>query len=252
MSTASATATTEPSSQGMKLGTLGMWIFLASEIMIFAGLIGSYIVLRINNPGVFDPDYLAETYGSKLNVPLAAANTMVLIISSLTMAFAVQAAWQGNNKKMRMMLLVTALLGLTFCGVKYFEYGQKLNHTEMVAADELHEGSELAQAVGAYAAGTVLDEESLELVQEAGVEKVKVFHRILPGTSIFYSCYFTITGLHVIHVLCGVIPLLWFYFTGRCGRFCKPGDMTIECLGLYWHFVDIVWIFLFPLLYLIK
>tara|TARA_B100000959_G_C14907317_1_gene593560 strand:- start:289 stop:1050 length:762 start_codon:yes stop_codon:yes gene_type:complete len=253
MSTASVTANAESTpTKGIKNGTLGMWIFLASEIMIFAGLIGSYVVLRFNNPDEFHPDKLVDLYHAKLNVPLATVNTLFLIISSLTMAFAVQAAWDGKNSKLRGWLLVTGLLGCLFCGMKYIEYGQKLNHVESVALEKLEEGTELAQALGTFPKGTVLNEETLELALESEVEKVDVVHPIKPSTSIFFSCYYTITGLHVVHVICGVIPIFWFALFGGHGRYAAPGDMTIECLGLYWHFVDIVWIFLFPLLYLIK
>ncbi len=206
------TATTAPAhgashtgrQQTIANGKLAMWIFLSSEVMFFAGLLGSFVVLRISNPEVFHPKYLEEVYHSALNVPLAGFNTLALITSSLTMALAVHGAQTRNNAKLRSMLVVTAALGVLFCIVKYFEYNAKFSH------------------------------------------------HVYPSTSIFYSCYFALTGIHVLHVIGGVVPIFAMAVLGGDGRFIRPGSITIECMGLYWHFVDVVWIFLFPLLYLVK
>lgn len=181
-------------------GKLGMWIFLSSEVMFFAGLIGTYIVLRVSAPDLFHPDKLP----APLNVPIATLNTAVLICSSFTMALAVQAVRLKDDRRVRLFLLATAGLGLVFCGVKAIEYGQKFSH------------------------------------------------HIYPGTGIFYSCYFATTGVHLSHVIGGVIPLLVFAKLAGSGRFTRPGNCSVELLGLYWHFVDVVWIFLFPLLYLLR
>jgi cytochrome c oxidase subunit 3 len=181
-------------------GKLAMWIFLASEIMFFAGLFGTYIVLRVTHPDLFHPDKLP----APLNVPLAAMNTAFLITSSLTMALGVRASWQNDNAGIRKYLGITAVLGIAFCVVKYFEYSQKLSHG------------------------------------------------ITPGYSSFYSCYFGMTGIHLIHVVGGIIPIAWMALKASDGRYCRPGNTRVELLGLYWHFVDLVWIYLFPVLYLIK
>ena len=179
-------------------GKVGIWIFLASEIMFFAGLIGSYIVLRVANPDVFTEGH------HHLNIKMAAVNTIILICSSLTMALAVKAAQHGNSAGVRNFLLLTAALGTAFCAVKYFEYTAKFDH------------------------------------------------HIYPSTSIFFSCYFTMTGVHVVHVIGGILPMFFMGLLAGGGRFCKPGNTTVELVGLYWHFVDVVWIFLFPMLYLIR
>jgi heme/copper-type cytochrome/quinol oxidase subunit 3 len=168
--------------------------------MFFAGLIGTYIVLRISAPDEFHPHKLAHP----LNVPLATINTLVLITSSLTMAKAVQSVQHKSDKKIRLFLLLTAALGILFTVFKAIEYGEKFSHD------------------------------------------------IGPGTGIFYSCYFTTTGVHLTHVLGGVVPLLLFAALAGKGRFTRPGNCSVELLGLYWHFVDLVWIFLFPLLYLLR
>ncbi len=189
-----------PAGPSITSGKLGMWIFLASEVMFFSGLIGTYVVLRVSAPDQFHPDKLIH----KLNVPLATVNTAVLICSSFTMALAVHAAQGRNDRNVRRFLLVTALLGIVFCVLKGVEYNEKFSH-----------------GVG-------------------------------PSTSIFYSCYFAATGVHLTHVIGGVVPLLMFAALAGSGRFTRPGNITVELLGLYWHFVDIVWIFLFPLLYLLR
>ncbi|HTL54005.1 MAG TPA: cytochrome c oxidase subunit 3 [Planctomycetota bacterium] len=199
-----SSGTSVPLTSRISNGKLGMWIFLASEVMFFAGLIGTYIVLRVSNPTQFSPDFLHEHF-HRLNQGLAGFNTLVLILSSLSMALGVEAAKNGNAAKMRNMILITALLGIVFCGVKGYEYNDK------------------------FSAG------------------------IWPHSQLFFSCYFVTTGVHLAHVILGVLPLLACYFMSfKPGRFLAHDDETIELLGLYWHFVDLVWIFLFPLLYLIR
>jgi len=186
----------------MPRGKLAMWLFLASEVMFFAGLLGSYIVLRMGDPVAFDPDFLKKNY-SELKVWLAAINTAVLICSSFTMVLAVYGAKEKNKAKVKWSLFATAGLGILFCILKGIEYKGKYDH------------------------GVWLDTEN-----------------------VFYSCYFVITGVHLIHVIGGIIPFIVMGFMSD--RWVKDGNITVELWGLYWHFVDIVWIFLFPLLYLLK
>lgn len=183
-------------STGISNGKLGMWLFLVSEIMLFTGLLGAYIVLRAGLAAWPAP-------GENLNITLAAVNTFVLLSSSMTMAMGVIATQRSDLARLRLFLLATILFGLLFLGVKGFEYAEKFHHGH------------------------------------------------LPGTGIFWDCYFTLTGFHGLHVLCGVLANLWILrqtfqsdFLGRLGH-------RVELSGLYWHFVDVVWIFLFPLLYLI-
>ena len=203
MTTAAATHAA-PAGEQVTNGKFAMWVFLCSEVMFFAGLIGMYIVYRVNTPEEFHPDALEEKYESKLSVPLAGFNTLVLIASSFTMALAVQSVGRRDDKKVRMFLALTALGGIIFCVVKSFEYYGKFSH------------------------------------------------HVYPSTSIFYSCYFGLTGIHVVHVIGGIIPLIIFAARAGGGCFTRPGNISVELLGLYWHFVDVVWIFLFPLLYLLK
>ena len=174
---------------------LGMWIFLASEIMLFSGFIGSFVNLRAANLTIMNES------AALLNRPLGALNTFVLITSSLTMAMAVGAMNRGNRRWVQLFLALTILLALTFLGVKSVEYSEKFHH------------------------------------------------HYLPHTNLFFSFYFIMTGLHGLHVVVGVV-LLSVFLVGVSRNSPKMDSVAVENAGLYWHFVDVVWIFLFPLLYL--
>lgn len=191
-----ASRAAELSSTGIPNGKLGMWLFLASEVMLFTGLLGAYIILRAGLGSWPHP-------GEELNIPAAALNTFILLTSSMTMALAVAAVRQADRAKLRFFLLFTIALGLAFLGVKGYEYFQKFTHGHF------------------------------------------------PGTGIFWDCYFTLTGVHGIHVLAGVITNLWVLWLTFREDFLETRGQIVEVAGLYWHFVDVVWIFLFPLVYLI-
>lgn len=187
---------TSATTTGIPSEKLGMWLFLASEVMFFTGLIGAYIVLRAGLLHWPHP-------GEDLSIPLAALNTFILLTSSLTMAMSVGAVHEGHAKRLRLFLTLTILLGSAFLAVKGFEYSVKFAH-------------------GHY-----------------------------PGTGLFWDCYFTLTGFHGLHVLGGVIANLWILGLSLRPTFLSSRGHLVELSGLYWHFVDLVWIFLFPLLYLI-
>ncbi len=174
-----------------------MWLFLASEIMFFTGLIGAYIVLRSSHPNWPGPE-------GHLSVLLGTVNTLVLICSSTTIVLALAASEQGEMTSVRRWLLVTVALGATFLFIKLgIEYAGKFSH------------------------------------------------HIFPNTNIFWSCYYTLTGFHALHVLGGIIFNLFVLAQTRDPQRWKVQQGRLELAGLYWHFVDIVWIFLFPLLYLL-
>ncbi len=183
---------------GVTNSKLGVWCFLASEVMLFGGLFSAYMVLRT---GVSD----WPRGSSILNVPLATLNTMILITSSVTMVMSWASLAMKDIKKYRIFLALTVLLGIAFLVVKSFEYGHKFEHHHF------------------------------------------------PSTNNFYAIYFTLTGLHGIHVLGGILINLYFLFPGSKLWETSPEQLTgrIEAAGLYWHFVDLVWIFLFPVLYLL-
>ena len=190
---------------------LGTWAFLATEVMFFGGLFTGYAVYRFLYPEAF---HLGSHH---LNVWLGATNTAVLICSSLTMALAIREAQLGRRKPQVGFLVLTMLLGATFLGIKGIEYHEKW-------VSHLMPGPSFdAAAFG-----------------EEG-----------PHVRIFISFYFVMTGLHALHMIIGIGILSWIARRAARGEFTPEHHSALEMGGLYWHFVDVVWIFLFPLLYLI-
>jgi cytochrome c oxidase subunit 3 len=190
--------------------TLGMWLFLAQEVMFFGGMFLGYTVYRSMYYGP-----LAEA-SHHLDIWLGALNTGVLLCSSLTMALAVRAAQTDERQKLQRYLLLTMALGTVFLIVKAFEYSHKF---------------EQGLIPGVHF--------SLEGVTQRPQQ-------------IFYSFYFAMTGMHALHMVIGIVLMGVIYWMARRGRYSSAYYNPVEMSGLYWHFVDIVWIFLFPLLYLIQ
>ena len=187
------------SDTGLYNGKMGVWLFLASEVMLFGALFSSYIMLR----------YGAAEWprGSELlNVPLATLNTVVLISSSVTMVLSWAALKMNNFLKYRRYMGLTILCAIIFLVIKSFEYSAKFHH------------------------------------------------HLYPSTSTFFALYFTLTGIHALHVIGGLVINLYHWGPGAKWWKKDPERFTnrIEVSGLYWHFVDLVWIFLFPLLYIAK
>jgi cytochrome c oxidase subunit 3 len=188
---------------------LGMWIFLATEILFFGGLFLAYGVYRSLHPELF----LAAHH--HLSVPLGGTNTVVLITSSLTMALAIRAAQVDDRKLLVLLLAATIALAFVFLGIKYVEYTHKF-----------HEGL----LPGRYYHG----------------------HDIPGKPQIFFSIYFMLTGLHGLHVIGGIAVLSLMLRRAVRGDFGAAYYTPVENAGLYWHLVDLIWIFLFPLLYLVR
>ena len=186
---------------GLINSKLGIWIFLASEIMLFGGLFSAYIFLRLAAP----PGDFAH-WASELSVPLATVNTLVLISSRVSMVMAWASLKLNDLSKYKMYMGITLLCSLIFLVIKYFEYTGKFDHD------------------------------------------------IYPSSSTFMAIYFTLTGLHGIHIIGGMIVMIYFWLPiGYKMWETQPEHFAnrVEVLGLYWHFVDLVWIFLFPVLYLL-
>jgi cytochrome c oxidase subunit 3 len=199
----------ETLSQQHEAATLGMWVFLVTEVMFFGGLFMAYSLYRMWYPE-------AWSEGSReLDILMGGFNTVVLIASSLTMALGVRAAQTGANKTTVKWLLLTMALGLTFLVVKFFEYKHKYDLGHIPGANFHFEGPYSAQV------------------------------------QIFISLYFAMTGLHALHMVIGFVLLSVIAWMAHKGRFSPEWYTPVEMSGLYWHFVDIVWIFLFPLLYLV-
>jgi cytochrome c oxidase subunit 3 len=196
---------------------LGIWLFLVTEIMFFGGVFAAYAIYRWL--------YFAAFQGGShiLDIRLGAANTVVLLGSSLMMALSVRSAQTGNRRALIGFLIATMILGGVFLGVKGVEYNQKFVEHVVPSLDWAPEGDALAK------------------LAPGGLDHAQIY----------FFFYFAMTGLHAIHMVIGMGLLLWLVFRARKDSFTPHYFAPVEVVGLYWHFVDIVWIFLFPLLYLI-
>lgn len=203
--------------------TLGMWTFLVTEIMFFGGLFFAYTLYRARYPEAF------AAGSSVLNIYLGGINTAVLIGSSLTMAMAVYFAQIGSRKMLIAFLLATMVLGSVFLGIKAYEYADKFRHNTYPGATPFG-------------------------IDEKHVEEFQEHHGAFPplrNVQMFYVIYYGMTGIHALHMVIGIVALGFLTFYAWRGAYSAEYNSPIELTGLYWHFVDIVWIFLFPLLYLI-
>ena len=192
-----------------EVATLGIWLFLATEVLFFGGMLASYLVYRVSYP-----DGFAEA-GRHTKIVLGTINTAVLLTSSLFMALAVRAAKLGLRRSVVLWLALTALLGVAFIGIKGFEYSKEWEEHLVPALNFAFPGE----------------------------------HR--GPVEIFYLLYFIMTGIHALHLTVGVCLVVIMMALAWRGWFRPEWYTPIEVTGLYWHFVDIVWIFLYPLIYLV-
>jgi cytochrome c oxidase subunit 3 len=201
---------------------LGMWLFLGTEIMMFGGLFFVYTLYRMRFPHAYH-------IGSEhLNINLGTLNTFVLLFSSLTMAMAVHSAVERKRNPMLFFLTCTWLLGFAFIVVKGFEWTADYNEG-ITPAVHWNYPHHFPEDLPKLAGGNI------------GPDHVMMY----------FIIYFMMTGLHALHMVVGLGLVFWFIVLGTRGVFTAGNDQPVEILGLYWHFVDIVWVFLFPLLYLI-
>jgi len=200
----------DDSAQQLHSATLGMWVFLITEVMFFGGMFGAYTVYR----NVY-PDAFAST-SQFMNLTIGAINTAVLIFSSFTMVMAVRSAQLGQKKALIAFLVLTLILGCVFLTLKYVEYHEKW-------VDHHIPGPWFQYADARY------------------------FHQ----AQILFFLYFAMTGMHAIHMIVGAGMLVTVIVMAARNRFSSAWYTPVEMIGLYWHFVDIIWIFLFPLLYLV-
>jgi cytochrome c oxidase subunit 3 len=206
--------------QQREAATLGMWVFLVTEIMFFGGMFLAYTLYRSQFPESF------ASASNHLSWQLGAINTGVLIFSSFTMAMAVYSVQIGKQRNLIISLVLTMLLGVTFLGIKAVEYQEKY-------VDNLIPGRLIP--------GKAFDPTKVHLLPGAAPQNVEMF----------YWIYFAMTGMHAIHMVIGVGVLAVILFFSARGRYGPEYHNPVEVTGLYWHFVDIIWIFLFPLLYLL-
>ncbi len=247
---------------GVYNAKVGIWLFLASEVMLFGALFSAYILLRVGAPEGQWP------YGW-LNVPLGTANTLVLITSSITTVLAWVSCKNRQFGHFKFYHACTILLALTFLGIKSFEYRDKFNHYEIHLTDgriadghmlENKAGSDHILIHGRYIANpnelidlhTHKPPEKLEEINLARAN-IKEMQSYGPWHNNYLALYFTLTGLHGLHVLCGAVVIGFLWGPGSKLWRTDPERFTnrIEISGLFWHFVDLIWIFLFPVLYLL-
>jgi cytochrome c oxidase subunit 3 len=216
--------------QQYEAASLGMWLFLATEILFFGGLFAGYAQYRYWYHHEF-------AYGSHhLDVWLGAVNTAVLLTSSLTMALAVLAAQTSDRDATVRHLALTMVLGSVFLGIKAYEYHHKY-------AKHLVPGPRFSLPAG---------ETTSQHIQTNSVHPNEQ-SKLEPGpVQLFFSFYFAMTGLHALHMVIGIAILGFLLVGAQRGAFSADYFTPVEMTGLYWHFVDIVWVFLFPLLYLIR
>jgi cytochrome c oxidase subunit III len=230
--------------QQRESASLGMWIFLVTEIMFFGGLFTAYIVYRAKYPDAF----IAGSH--HLDVTLGTINTAVLIGSSLTMAMAVRSAQLGRNTAIVGFLIATIVLGSAFLGIKATEYHHKwVEH--LIPGDQFHlevahPPTHNGKPISAEIPTGVVEESRADVpLPTPGPKDIQVHAQL------FFFLYFGMTGLHALHMIIGVGLLAWLIRPSWQGKFDDKNHNYVEGIGLYWHFVDIVWIFLFPLLYLV-
>jgi len=192
-------------------GKQGVWLFLCTELMMFGGLFVGYFIYRF----LYHDAWVQG--GSLLSWKLGALNTLVLLISSFTMAQAVTDVMQGNNKKAYRKVVITVLCSLVFLIVKYFEYSGKIHHG-------------LFPGLGMWNPTDI---------------------QAVPSLRMFFSLYFIMTALHGLHIIIGIGLMLWIMKRLKNDEFGPTYYTAVEGVALYWHIVDIIWIFLFPLMYLI-
>ena len=195
--------------QQAEAATLGMWVFLLTEVLFFGGAFLVYTVYR----HMYHDAFVVASH--ELDVVLGTINTAVLIGSSLTMALAVHAAQVGSKRLIQIFLILTIVLGCVFLGIKATEYLHKFHEHHVPGPGFQFEAKYFREA------------------------------------QIFFSLYFVMTGLHALHMVIGIVVMLVILWQASRGAFSAEYFVPVEVIGLYWHFVDIVWIFLFPLLYLI-
>ncbi len=224
--------------QQQETSTLGMWVFLATEILFFGGLFLTYLVNRMVFPVAFGVG------SNTLDIKLGSINTIVLIASSFTMAMSVWCAQTGRKKVLPLFLIATFVLGCVFLGIKFVEYDQKFehhlipgSHFDITYHSEHPSAGETPQQVAA---------EKAELKRAFEEDPYLNAH-----AQLYVSLYFGMTGLHALHMIVGVGLLVFLIGASLRGRYSASYHTPVELIGLYWHFVDIVWIYLFPLLYLI-
>ena len=210
--------------QQREAASFGMWLFLLTEIMFFGGLFCAYLIFR----NWYYPAFVAGSH--QMNLTLGTVNTAVLITSGFCMALAVWAAEVRKEKLLVWFLILTTIFGVAFVVVKYFEWSAEWKESHVPG----------------------LRFSIQDFVHPEKPNETPLAPDMAEKTQVYFFLYFAMTGMHALHMLIGIGLLSWLIWRARRGDFSTGYVMPIENFGLYWHFVDIVWLFLFPLLYLIN
>jgi cytochrome c oxidase subunit 3 len=234
--------------QQFEASKLGMWVFIATEILMFGGLFCAYSIWRGLQPDVFDQAH------HFLNKILGATNTVVLLFSSLTAALAVRSAQVGKRNATSVYLVITIACAFIFLVVKYFEYSHKIHlgllpghcfgHPGLSAS--IQNGEEVGTCLRVHADTSPVMPQWVNAVDEGGHVQL-----LSPRSNMFFGLYFVMTGLHGLHVVVGMSILGWVLVKNMRGQFSPRYFTPVDLGALYWHLVDLVWIYLFPLLYLV-
>jgi cytochrome c oxidase subunit III len=242
---------------GLYNGKLGIWLFLASEVMLFGALFSAYILLRVGaDPGTWPHGWL--------NIPIGTLNTLVLITSSVTVVLAWASLKMGRFNRFRLCQALTVLLAMTFVVIKSFEYRDKFSHYEVVLTDGRVADGHLVEHTdetlvihGRFVPGREAlmwpdkDAEHIDItISRTDVARISNYG---PWHNTYMGIYFTLTGLHALHVIGGALVIGYLLGPGSRMWRTEPERFTnrVEVTGLFWHFVDLVWIFLFPVMYLL-
>jgi cytochrome c oxidase subunit III len=270
---------------GLYNAKVGIWLFLASEIMLFGALFSAYILLRVGAPEGTWPDTKLAWPTGLLNIPVGTFNTAVLITSSVTVVMAWASLKMNNFAAYRRYMIITLLCAFGFLGVKSFEYNEKFTHYQLRLTDGTVQTGHIevnGKKPGFWSFSDIwnlprLEQESVESIKfiadppkpapgekktdahkehkesEIATSDIAYLDAFIPRSHTFFAIYFTITALHGLHVLGGALVLGYFTFPGAKMWKTNPEQFTnrIEVGGLFWHFVDLVWIFLFPVVYLL-
>jgi cytochrome c oxidase subunit 3 len=248
---------------GLYNAKVGIWLFLASEVMLFGALFSSYILLRVGAaPGTWPHGWL--------NIPVGTVNTLVLITSSVTVVMAWASLKMNRFSQFKVFQGFTLLLAMTFVGIKSYEYHDKFTHYEVVLADgRIADGHLVEQTKDEVVLHGHIVADRAELMTPSHVEHTEIklpvaqiaktdkgdlrMQNYGPWHNTYLAIYFTLTALHALHVIGGALVIGFLWGPGSKMWKTDPERFTnrIEISGLFWHFVDLVWIFLFPVLYLL-
>lgn len=229
---------------------LGMWVFLVTEVLFFGGIFCAYTAYRIWYPKEF------EAASTALNPLIAGINSFLLLASSLTCTLAIRAAYNGDQKLLKLFLLATIALGVAFLGFKAREYyvdieeGLYPNKAEVVLKETGPDGKEVRRTVSVFSQRLEHALKEKHYYEGTG-GAAKLAEVDLERAQLFFVFYWSMTGLHVVHMVVGIGLFTWQFILAGTGFFVpRERYVYVEVLGLYWHFVELVWIFLLPLLYM--